>query len=158
MPRFVLLAGLPGSGKSTVARTLKGEGYFVVEADRLRLALNAGVYPHEAGGEYETLEPVVQELARLAVQRLLERGCDVAFDATNLSRKRRARWRHFAKSVADDVSVEIRWCAGKWDSAKRWAEERGYTEAEWRAVRAKLEPTVEEPTADEADALRVYHR
>ena len=157
MPTFAILSGLPGSGKSTAARLLRGDrGFFVVSADGLRLAFDAGVYPRNAGGEYDILEPVVTEAARLAVRRLLEAGRDVAIDATHLTRERRSGWREFARTVDPRVRVEIHWCTGRWDSFGRWATERGYAEDEYRELRRKLEDSVEEPHADEADALFVH--
>jgi predicted kinase len=157
MPTLAILAGLPGSGKSTAARRLKADrGFFVVSTDGLRLALNAGVYPREAGGEYAALEPVVLEVARLAVRRLLEAGRDVAVDATHLTRDRRAGWREFARGLMPEVRVEIHWCVGRWDSAARWGSERGHTPAEYEAIRRELEGTVEEPRPDEADVVVVH--
>ncbi len=157
MPTLAILAGLPGSGKSTAARRLRADrGFFVVSADGLRVAFNAGVYPRDAGGEYAALEPVVTEAARLAVRRLIEAGRDVAIDATHLTRERRAGWREFARTVEPRTRVEIHWCAGRWDSFGRWAVERGFQEVEYRALRQKLEESVEEPHADEADELVVH--
>lgn len=158
MPTFAILAGLPGSGKSTAARRLRAERkFFVVSADGLRLALNAGVYPRNAGGEYSALEPVVTEAVRLAARRLLEAGHNVAVDATNLTRERRAGWREFARGIDPQARIEIHWCVGRWDSFSRWAAERGYqTEAEYLAVRQKLEAAVEVPTAAEADELVIH--
>src|SRR5262249_10080701 len=122
----------------------------------LRLALNAGVYPRPAGGEYATLNKVVGELSRQAVRRLLAAGYSVAMDATNLDRAERASWAQLARGAVPGVRGEIHWCAGRWDSALRWAVERRYTAQEYEEVRARLEARVQEPTADEADALFVY--
>ena len=154
MPQqFVILAGLPGSGKSTLARRLKADrGFFVVSLDGLRLALNAGVYPR--GDDYKTLEPVVRDLAERAVTDLLRRGCDVAIDGTNLTRDRRRRWRELARAVDPGVLVTVWWCGGAFDSAERWATERGVPADEYAALRREQEAAVEVPTADEADEVR----
>lgn len=158
MPTFAILCGLPGSGKSTLGKKLKVDrGFFVVSTDMLRLALNANVYPRVAGGEYDTLEPVVWELARAAVSKLLATGHNVAVDATHLSRERRAMWRELVRSVASEVRMEIHWCVGSWDSPARWATERGHTADEYHEIHRRLEASVQEPTADEADEL-VIHR
>jgi predicted kinase len=52
MPTFAILTGLPGGGKSTLSRRLKADRrFFVVSTDRLRLALNADVYPRQSTGD-----------------------------------------------------------------------------------------------------------
>src|SRR5262249_17489076 len=99
---------------------------------------------------------LVFALAEQAVRWLLERGHNAAIDATNLDRADRARWREFARRAVPGVRVEIHWCTGKWDSARRWKDEREYTEEEYQEVRARLEKKVEEPAADEADALFIH--
>ena len=65
MPRFIMLAGMPGSGKSTRGQDLKrNEGVFVVSTDALRLALNADIYPRDdTAGDYALLEPIVVSFA-----------------------------------------------------------------------------------------------
>ncbi|OWK35841.1 AAA family ATPase [Fimbriiglobus ruber] len=152
---FVILAGLPGSGKSTLSRQLKTErGFFVVSPDGLRLALNAGVYPRgDANGDYVALESVVWKLAETALKDLLAAGHNVALDATNLTASRRAYWRSVAAGVARqtgrEIAVTVHWCSGSWDSAERWTRERGHTPEEYAEIRRKLEAAVEPPTADE---------
>jgi predicted kinase len=155
VPEFAILAGLPGSGKSTLARQLKTQrGFFVVSSDLIRLALNAGMYPRDDDGAYGTLEPIVWALAERAVVLLLQSGANVAIDATNLTRQRRAYWRDVARSVVPGIPVTIYWCRGNWDSAARWASERGLTVEEYTVIRCKLEAAVELPTADEAEEIR----
>lgn len=152
MQHLVILAGLPGSGKSTRAAQLKADrGFFVVSLDGLRLALNAGVYPR--GDDFNTLGPVVRDLAERAVAELLRRGRDVAIDATNLTRARRRRWRELARAVNPGVRVTIWWCGGAFDSAGRWAAERGVPADEYAALRREQEAIVEVPAADEADEV-----
>lgn len=157
LPILAIFTGLPGSGKSTVARELKtNRRFYVISSDAIRLALNAGVYPRELNGEYQQLEPVTWELVGLGVRRLLEDGQNVGVDATNLTKFERARWRNFAREVCPDVRVEIHWCIGQWDSAERWRTERGLSTEEYQSVRAKREAVFEEPTADESDELVIH--
>jgi predicted kinase len=152
---FYILAGLPGSGKSTYARRLKSErGTFVVSSDTIRLALNAGIYPRDAqNGDYTILEPVVWSLVRQAVVLLLRAGYSVALDATNLTKARRAYWQRIARSVVPGIGVTIVWCTGHWDSPARWQQERGCSLDEYWQIRRKLEAAVEIPTPDEASKV-----
>lgn len=154
---FAILAGLPGSGKSTLATRLRQErGFFVISTDGLRLAMNADVYPREPNGEYAAIEPVVWEVARVAVERFLKAGRNVAIDATHLARASRAEWRDFARACVPGVRVEVHWCTRRGDSAQRWATQRGHTEQEYAAIRQRLEAAVETPSHDEADALVIH--
>jgi predicted kinase len=158
MQEFVILAGLPGSGKSTYSKRLKSErGIFVVSSDTMRLALNAGIYPlDEYNGDYAVLEPIVWELVEQAVVILLKAGHSVAIDATNLTKARRSDWQKMVRSVLPDVQVTIVWCTGHWDSSLRWQEERGHSQEEYWQIRRKLEALVEVPTTDEADQVHFF--
>ena len=150
--KFFILAGLPGSGKSTYARELKQqEQCFVVFPDMIRCALNAGIYPRNS--DYEALDPTVWYLAEQAVAGLLRQGHNVAIDATNLYKASRKRWIELARSIASDVNILIIWCTGNWDSPERWAHERGHTVDEYRRIRRHLEATVELPTSEEGTVI-----
>lgn len=155
MPRFIMLAGMPGSGKSTRGRDLKlKEGVFVVSTDALRLALNADIYPRDdQKGDYAILDPIVFWLAERAVEKLLAAGQSVALDATNLTRAKRAAWARLARQAATGVRVEIHWCTCNYDSAERWEKERGVGRAEYEQIIAKLKQSLEVPTTDEADLV-----
>ncbi len=147
-----ILAGLPGSGKSTYAKRLKADrGTFVVSSDTMRLALNAGIYPRDdQNGDYAILEPIVWSLVQQAVIMLLQAGHSLAIDATNLTKARRLFWQDVAHSVVPGIRVTIVWCTGAWDSPSRWLQERGCSEEEYWRIRHKLGASVEIPTADEA--------
>ena len=153
MQEFVILSGLPGSGKSTHAKWLKSErGIFVVSSDTLRLALNAGIYPRDnQNGDYAIIEPVVWALVEQAVVMLLQAGHGVSIDATNLTKARRLYWLTVARSIVPGIRSTITWCSANWDSPSRWKEERGHGKEEYLQIRQRLEALVEVPTAAEAD-------
>lgn len=157
MQEFIILSGLPGSGKSSLARKLKLErGFFIVSSDMVRLALNAGIYPRDDQDEYAALEPVVWLLVEQGVSQLLRAGNNVAIDATNLTEKRRCFWQNLARFAAPDVHISIIWCVGNWDSPERWANERGHTLAEYLVIRQKLEAMSETPSVEEGCEVFFY--
>lgn len=153
MQQFVIIGGLPGSGKSTYAQRLKSEqGFYVVSSDMIRVALNSGTYPRgDSNGQYATLDPIVWALAEHAVRMLLRADKCVAVDAMNLTPARRDFWRQIALSESPTAVVSCVWCTGSWDSPERWASERGHSSAEYHAIRTALDATVQPPT--EAESL-----
>lgn len=81
-PHFIMLMGLPGSGKSAVARTLAGEDGVIYASDDIR---------EEIFGDASTQgdnDLVFREL-HFRVKRDLRAWKTVIYDATNLSYKRR---------------------------------------------------------------------
>ena len=104
--RLAILAGLPKSGKSTHARTLKEEGWVVVNPDTIRLALHGQQFVASA-------EPFVWATAELMARSLLMSEHKVLIDATNTTKKRRAQWLKLARefgltldAYVMDTSVE----------------------------------------------------
>lgn len=154
---FIILGGMPGSGKSTISRELKQQrGCFVVSTDTIRFALNAGTYPLASNGDYALLDPIVWKLAGSAVTDLLRGGQSVAIDATNVSRARRQFWLELAREAVPGIHVGIVWCEGSFDSPERWQSTYGYSRKEHRKVIVELQAMLERPTEDEADELHFY--
>jgi len=80
--RLVILVGIPGSGKTTLAQKLIGRGYECLNADSIRKELY--------GSEAEQGEP--QKVFTIFFERLeevLKRNADVVIDNTNLNFKHR---------------------------------------------------------------------
>lgn len=87
--RLIMLVGLAGSGKSTVAKELveeelmKGrDNIVIISSDQIRKDLFGDEGHQEKNGE------VFAEMAKLTNE-ALKNGLNVIYDATNLSRKRR---------------------------------------------------------------------
>ena len=104
--RLAILCGLPKSGKSTYARTLKEEGWVVVNPDTIRLALHGQQFVASAEG-------FVWATAELMARSLLMSEYKVLIDATNTTKKRRAQWLRLAQefgltldAFVMDTSVE----------------------------------------------------
>ena len=83
-PSLLLLAGLPGAGKSTFARQVTNRRPFLVlESDRLRKALVT--QPQYTAHEHRRLFRACHHL----IDEFLGRGYPVLFDATNLTEQNR---------------------------------------------------------------------
>jgi len=95
MPQLTVLSGLPGAGKSTIARAeLAKTGAVLVGRDELRTAM--------VGLKDEALITLL--LADLSLSLLLA-GHDVVVDAWNLHPDDRARF----EALAEEAAAEMRW-------------------------------------------------
>ena len=83
MSKFIMLCGLPASGKTTLAKQLaKTENAVVLSSDDLRVEMFGDVSHQEDNNEiFEEMNERTNEL--------LSKGQNVIYDATNLNRKRR---------------------------------------------------------------------
>jgi predicted kinase len=97
-----MLVGLPGTGKSRLARRLGAElEAQVVESDRVRKQLFAE--PRYTGGEHAAVYGWCHTVLRSA----LVVGRNVIFDATNL--EERVRWKVYDIAERCDVGLTIVW-------------------------------------------------
>lgn len=98
MPQLVVMVGLSGSGKSTVAKE-RYATHTYISSDDLRAELYGDVNDQRHNGK------IFEEMFRRSIA-ALEMGQSVVYDATNLSAKRR-------KSLISNVRAAIKtdiWC------------------------------------------------
>ena len=99
-PKLLVLAGLPGSGKTHFARRVVDETPFLtLESDRLRKALVRR--PRYTPGEHRR----VFAACHLLVEEYLAQGVAVLFDATNLTDRFRTPLYRIAESLAVPLAV-----------------------------------------------------
>ena len=105
MSKFIMMIGISGSGKSTIANSLKG--FKVVSSDAIREELY--------GDASDQRNPeIVFQIAHKRICEYLEIGMDVVFDATNLQKKYRKELLEKVSAISDvqkdcwfvDTSVE----------------------------------------------------
>ena len=97
-PAFVVVSGLPGTGKSYFCSQLVQRLPFVIlESDALRKALFPA--PNYSSVESSRLFQAIH----LLIERLLKRGIPLILDATNLSE----RYREHLYSIADHLDVRL---------------------------------------------------
>ncbi|MGW0047040.1 AAA family ATPase [Nocardia cyriacigeorgica] len=128
--RLVLIGGLPGTGKSTVAQALAEEtGAIRLSSDLIRRELtdrgalsgSAGTYGH---GRYSAAgKAMVYDEMLTKAKRLLELGESVVLDASWIDAEQRDRARSLAAEVSAEL-VQIRcWCPS--DLARQRIRHRG---------------------------------
>ena len=82
MLEFIMLVGIPASGKSTYAKELEKNGYHIHSSDEIRKELTGD----------ENTQVVNEKVFQVLHKRIksdLEQGISCIYDATNMSMKRR---------------------------------------------------------------------
>ena len=142
-PTLVVVSGLPGTGKSSFSRRLAQRlPFLILESDALRKTLfNPPDYSLGESGR-------LFRACHLIIQRLLERGIPVIFDATNLSEKHRERLYSIADRLgARLVLVRVEAPAGvvheRLGARQRGATPATSSDADW-VVYQRMRPSVDE--------------
>lgn len=125
MPNLVLLAGIPGSGKSTFAKTFFDLKYAIISSDEIRQRLAGSL--REA--HQQKLKP--WDVFYSEIEERLVHGVDVIADATFLTTSHRDRGREVAERTKSAVHLVL---------FKNWldADRRNNERDEDRRVPAKV--------------------
>ena len=97
-PVFVVVSGLPGTGKSFFSRKLaERTPFLIVESDEMRKALfpNPDYSAEESSRLFKALHSLLEEL--------LQKGISIILDATNLVEFQRERLYH----IGDKIGVKL---------------------------------------------------
>ncbi len=139
-PAFIVVSGLPGTGKSYFCSQLAQRLPFIIlESDALRKALfpSPSYSPQESSRLFRAV--------RLLIERLLKKGIPLILDATNLSE----RYREYLYSIADRLSVKlvlVRVEAPPWVVRERLKARRensaDKSDADW-TIYQKMKPSVQ---------------
>jgi len=141
-PAFIVVSGLPGSGKSHFCSRLAERLPFVIlESDALRKTLfpSPSYSPQESNRLFQT--------CHLLIERLLKKGIPLILDATNLSE----RYRERLYSIADRLDVKLilvrveapaKVVRERLKARQEGANLENKSDADWEVYR-RMEPAVE---------------
>ena len=97
-PTFIVVSGLPGTGKSYFCNKLAERlSFFILESDALRKVL----FPSPSYDSEESSR--LFRAVHLLIERLLKKGVSLILDATNLSE----RYREHLYSIVDRLDVKL---------------------------------------------------
>ncbi|MFH1032046.1 MAG: ATP-binding protein [Chloroflexota bacterium] len=139
-PAFVVVSGLPGTGKSYFCRKLTEKFPFIIlESDALRKALFSS--PNYSAEESSRLFQAIHNL----IERLLKKGISVILGATNLSERNR----EYLYSIAEHAGIKLIIVRVEAPPelvqarlSRRQEDKESKSEADW-TVYQKMKPTVE---------------
>lgn len=99
MRKTKILMGVPGSGKSTVARQFVEKGYVQLERDLIRMELYGVWY----GGNIDEKKVTAVQVER--ARRALLAGKNIVISDTCINPETRNKWIHFCSSMGSEVDV-----------------------------------------------------
>ncbi len=158
MLKIILMIGLPGSGKSTVAEEIvkKDEKTLIISRDAIRTMLCNGYANYKHTG---IKEAHVKSMVVACMKVALERGYNVIVDETNFTKKIRAYWMRMATSIGERKGFNVKFM-GMWVDtprkicvARRMADPKG-TNDNWAAIIGNMMTGWQDPTEDEFQILK----
>lgn len=141
-PPFIIVSGLPGSGKSYFCRKLQQRLPFpIVESDALRRVLFSS--PNHSLRESDRLF----QACHLLIEELLRQGIPLIFDATNLMERHREHLYHIAdrvgaKLIIVRVEAPVELVRQRLEDRSSGAEPADRSEADWK-VYQRMRPSVQ---------------
>jgi predicted kinase len=141
-PPFVVVSGLPGTGKSHFCASLSQRlPFLILESDDLRKKLfsSPSYSPEESARLFQTLHRLIEEL--------LKKGIPLILDATNLVERDRERLYSIAESfdarlVLVRVEAPPELVYQRLQSRKKGEDGGNNSDADWSVYR-KMQPSVE---------------
>jgi len=141
-PAFIVVSGLPGTGKSYFCRKLAERlPFLILESDALRKTLfpSPGYSPEESARLFQAIHQLIA--------RLLDRGIPLILDATNLSERFRERLyniagRSHARLILVRVEAPPEVVRARLQSRAEGASPEDHSEADW-SVFQKMKPSVQ---------------
>jgi predicted kinase len=141
-PAFIVVSGLPGTGKSHFCSTLaKRLPFVILESDALRKSL----FPSPDYSPQESYR--LFQACHLLIERFLKRGIPLILDATNLSERFRERLYNIAerlnvKLILVWVEAPIRVVYERLEARQKTTSPENKSDADWE-VYQKMKPTVQ---------------
>jgi len=158
MQKLMLMCGLPGSGKSTVAQDTQKkskENTVIISRDNIRVMLFGTYRNYDFNKENETL---VRKIAFGTLEVAIGSGLNVIIDETNLTEKKRRSWivngRLMAEKYGIDLKISCVWVKTSGEECKRRRKiDNKDSDNNWDAVIDSMVESWQDPTEDEFDKL-----
>lgn len=155
MLKVVLMIGLPGSGKSTIAETIikNNENIIIISRDAIRTML----YSNYANYKFTTTnESNIKAMAIACMETAFERGYNVIIDETNINKEIREYWMRMASVIGERKNFDVKFM-GIWVDtpkdiciARRIANPKE-TNADWSTIIENMVKSWNDPIKDEFD-------
>jgi predicted kinase len=156
--KIILMCGLPGSGKSKIAKLIQNQvSGVIVCRDNIREMLYKNYTDYPFTNENENL---VKEIAAKMIIPIIDRGINIIIDETNLTKATRQRWIFDLETGLITDKIICVWVQTKPEVCKqrrqidhKGIEESGY----WDNVIDGMVKSFEEPEEKEFDKLIILN-
>lgn len=138
---IVIMCGIPGSGKSTYARSLKHK--IILSKDSIREMIH-GEYKYDPDTEGVVKEMLYSLCSSVYV---LCPSYTIVIDETNINKKKRKEWLDLFSGAAQITCVYCSSIDGNLD--RRMTNSRGMTREKWEGVIESMKNSFEKPYLDE---------